>query len=1103
MYFHNCLLPPQSSLFVTVNATNQYIATANIDGNISIRSLDSINNLYDSVGSVPIKINDTTITSNDVTKAIYNVNPTPEIDNEKILNSQKILHTVAVRSRSKITALRYANLSTNANLLAAIYKNGEVYIITNPQDPIKCRIQQIFKHVNGLLLDFSWSADDQLMSFASMNNEVIIYDVIYGKQIANIHPHTNTIVKNVKDGTSEELTTPIKGIMFDKTSNQCLYTLGDDKVLNVIKYKVVNDHILGRIFDYTITNEFNDVFSSSKLHKASLKKISTTSDDRLISIPNTSKSKSLKISLLSKNDENIWSKSNTVFTAFGLKCFSTAFSPCIYKNSKNELVYILATSSPDCGISIWRTDSTIPLYISLEFTSPSVLDICWSIDGTKIFFTRSNGSMLVAVFNKGEFGDPVYKDTELSSELLKKTKELLPVEFAKMTEWRKFIKDHPSLVEQKEEEYKQNELKKMKFKRIEIKPAERKEDSSTPAANNTTMITITANNDSNSDIKKLTKDDKVLNDVKKLPLLAPSSNKEENTKPSDESKDKAVESTQKSKDSKEKENKTSTQKTGAADKVKSEKDKKDNNNSTVGDKNKDKEKEKEKTKEKEKDKGSNKQKKQDKDISDSNGTTTNGSSEKQKENKSDKPEVNPKKRALPTSNYDSPSNCVSKDLNNKASKMMKKDSSNENTPANKKKKETESVEFVGSIIINPQLSFSNMRIATPRLRNNILFKVPDDETLILNIKNGNGLESNPTKVTLFKQTVPNENKQTFVDFIPHKIHTACGSTKFLAISTIDGQIITYSESGRRILPPIVLGNPLSFLEMKGKYLLAVTCTGELFVWDLVLKKSVFKPISLYPLLQPLYSSGQILSTNMSLNSTLDGNQNNQNSNINIEANGLIFVNGELLTKSENLTVCSITEQGIPVVTLTNGNGYLFNKDMNTWSLISDSWWAFGSQYADSSLSVDTLKDFGLLEYMESQTNDQINRRGKAKFFTKISKMMLMKEGYESLETVISLNHLENKIYFYMLLNDYINYKRFLITYTKRLSELNLKNRLLEVFNGLFIDLDGEICGYSKKKLLEELILSCSKHREVQHILVQYSESIGLLTRDDDSDIDIV
>lgn len=1095
MFIHNPFLNAGSSLFVSVNSTNQYVATASIDGNISIRSVRNIAEIYrqpspksnENGGQKDLApTEDPTRTENDLngaeskpkpeiaentthsvpytstskyTKPLHEVSKTPELDSFRITNAQRVLNIVGVRSRSKITSLRYANLSTNANLLAAVYKNGEVYIVTNPQDVNKCRIQQIFKHVNGLLLDFSWSADDQLMAFTSMNNEVIIYDVIYGKIISNLHLHENTEVINSKDGTTEEISIPVKGVAFDKTQNCFLVTLGDDRALKIVKYKLVTDEILGRKIEYSIVKEFDGIINSAKLNKATIKKLSFSPDDVLISCPNTSKSRTMKVTLVSKDPSSDSWKISKQLVAHGYKSFMTIFSPCVYRNEKNEVFYVLASLSTDSALSIWRTDMDIPVYAVTDL-APSILDFCWSSDGSMIFLTPQNGSMIVAVFKENEFGIPLYQNNELTLDLHKKTRELLPIEFEKMTKWRSFMNDHPQLVKEKEQEILDAELRKIKVKPAEIKPL-----SATPIeqpkVKGETSPTI---NDKKEKVKE-----KDTAEVKNNDLDKEKKNEKEKVKETN-SDEMTKEEPRQNTPIKDKSPKSKIPDDQAADQEKSKKDAKE--------------------------------------VKPSN--TSPQKSNKNTQGKADG--ENSKKRPASTSNYDLPSNSVPKDLNSKVVKMMKKDlgqsATNPNSNSNntgKKKRDAEPVDFVGAVAVNPQISFSNIRIAIPKLRTKISYRIPDDKTYHLTVRNGNGFESQPTRISLSKEVSKMDSKQIFVDFLPHKIHIVSGSFRFWALSTPTGQVLTYTESGRRVLPAIVLGSPLSFLEMKNQFLLAVTCTGELYVWDLDKKISIFKPVSLYPLLQPIYSSGKSSSASASaVAASADNNESGGgNINVNMEANGLVFVNGELLTRSENLTICSITAQGIPIVTLSNGNGYLFNKDMNTWSLISDSWWAFGSQYWDSSMSVDSLKNMGLLEFMESHTNDEINRRGKAKFFSKISKMMLMREGYENLETIISLNHLENKINFYLYLKDYSNYKMFLIVYAKRLSELNLKNRLLEILQSLFIDRNGKICGHSKKELLEELLLSCSKHREVQHILVQYSESIGLLPEADDSDIDIL
>lgn len=400
--------------------------------------------------------------------------------------------------------------------------------------------------------------------------------------------------------------------------------------------------------------------------------------------------------------------------------------------------------------------------------------------------------------------------------------------------------------------------------------------------------------------------------------------------------------------------------------------------------------------------------------------------------------------------FDVPSFSVPKDLK----RREETEAADPDQPTLKKKRELDAVEFIGNVAINPSTAFSKMRISTPKIRPSFILKSPNDETLSLEVKNGTGTEQKPTKVTLLK----NGAKQIFADFIPRLVCLGTGGEgDFWAVATVDGVLYVYSDTGRRLFPPLVLGTPLSFLEGKGKYLLAVTSLGEVYAWDVELKRALFEPTSLYPLLSRS--------------------------------------NTELLARSENLTMCSISTGGVPVVTIANGNGYLFDKEMEAWTLISDSWWAFGSQYWESR---DAGSSGSLIMMLEKKTNDEIVRRGRAKFLQKMAKTMLMKEGYENLEKTISLAHLENRILIALKLGEKIEFKTHLIIYCKRISEMGFKARLLEIFQDLQgpqypdQEWDPKILGYDKHELLKELIFSCASFRNVQRILVQFATSMKIL-----------
>lgn len=399
-----------------------------------------------------------------------------------------------------------------------------------------------------------------------------------------------------------------------------------------------------------------------------------------------------------------------------------------------------------------------------------------------------------------------------------------------------------------------------------------------------------------------------------------------------------------------------------------------------------------------------------------------------------------------TSEFDQPSYLVSKKLKRKEETQP----TNLNPEQQKKKREIDYIEIVGSVPINPNVSFARIRLATKKITSSIVLQSPNDSTLTLEIRNGSGNEQKPTKVSLMK----NGSKQIFIDFIPKLISLATGGEgEFWAVSSANGVIYVYSDSGRRIFPPLVLGTPLSFLESKGQYLLAITSIGEVYAWDVLKRKALFEPTTLYPILSRS--------------------------------------NPEILTRSENLTLSAITSSGVPIVTLANGNGYLYDKDMESWVLVSDSWWAFGSQYWDS---IDEKSNGAIINILERKTNDEIVRRGRGKFLQKMAKTMLMKEGYENLEKIISLAHLENRILISVKLEEAQDFKSFLIIYCKRISELGFKAKLLEIFEQLynFETGDDKMLGFSKHDLLKEIIYQCASIRSVQRILIQYATQLNIL-----------
>lgn len=439
--------------------------------------------------------------------------------------------------------------------------------------------------------------------------------------------------------------------------------------------------------------------------------------------------------------------------------------------------------------------------------------------------------------------------------------------------------------------------------------------------------------------------------------------------------------------------------------------------------------------------------------------------------------VNGTREARSLMEFDKPSYSVLEEL----LKEGKRQRASEEGSTKKPKRELEPVKFIGSVIVNPSTSFSKVRLSVPKTRMSFrLTSQTSGSSFILDIKNGQGNETIPSRISYFKN-----EQQVWCDFIPRYIQLAAEGENFWAVSTADGQIVTYSHaSGRRFLPPIVLGSPISFLESHSKYLMAVTSLAEIYVWDMEKKKlHLNSPVSLATL--------------------LDLNNKFQE---------------DVLSKADNITMCSITSHGIPLVTISNGSGYLFNMDLGSWHTVSEAWWAFGSHYWDSITDdkvssepkmakiLNKEEESSVLGLLEHKTNEEILRKsriGRGKYFNKISKNMIMKEGFENLENNISISHLENRILCCELLGERKDFHDFLITYTKRICELGLKAKLFEtcqqllgpeeetngVGNGHTPDL---ICGFERKELLKEIILSCAENRDAQRVLIHFSKKLGMI-----------
>lgn len=432
--------------------------------------------------------------------------------------------------------------------------------------------------------------------------------------------------------------------------------------------------------------------------------------------------------------------------------------------------------------------------------------------------------------------------------------------------------------------------------------------------------------------------------------------------------------------------------------------------------------------------------------------------------------------------FNAPSYSVPKDLKRKLKTDVNKDANG----TKKQKKDLEPIDFLDTSLLWPLVAFSKVRLATPKIRLSFTYRPPQDRHFTLEVKNGSGNEQKPTIVKLLSKLEEGE-KTLFQDLIPKFVTMCTSGSNFWACCTNDGLIYVYSDTGQKLLPPLCLGVPCSFLEACSSYLLCLTSMGQLYCWDIESKKLHFPVNTVFPLLNPT-----------------------------------LRYSDDILTRAENITICAVTSKGVPLATLSNGDGFMFDKDMETWLLISDGWWAYGSQYWDmtnsnslqGSLSAEDGRDKlwnssdahqlasivrddkkSLVNFMERKTNDELSRKGRIKNLQRFARTILMKEGFENMEEIVTLSHLENRLLVTLRLEENKEFSKLLIIYCIRLSELGYTDRLSDVLQWLYNDGDFEVtklAGRPRKEHLKDVLIACADIRHVQRVTNGYASALGLL-----------
>ncbi|EGG11238.1 uncharacterized protein MELLADRAFT_115320 [Melampsora larici-populina 98AG31] len=110
---------------------------------------------------------------------------------------------------------------------------------------------------------------------------------------------------------------------------------------------------------------------------------------------------------------------------------------------------------------------------------------------------------------------------------------------------------------------------------------------------------------------------------------------------------------------------------------------------------------------------------------------------------------------------------------------------------------------------------------------------------------------------------------------------------YSAIGCDDGTLLVYTPTGRQALPTIALDSACCILQLNQQFLMAITSNGTIMIWNVKEGKSAGLPIRLNDLSIP---KGSITST-------------------------------------------SLTSNGLPIITISNGSSFTFDRDLMNWVIL--------------------------------------------------------------------------------------------------------------------------------------------------------------------------
>ncbi|OCH87135.1 WD40 repeat-like protein [Obba rivulosa] len=288
-------------------------------------------------------------------------------------------------------------------------------------------------------------------------------------------------------------------------------------------------------------------------------------------------------------------------------------------------------------------------------------------------------------------------------------------------------------------------------------------------------------------------------------------------------------------------------------------------------------------------------------------------------------------------------------------------------------------------------------------------------------------------------------KQTqWLDYLPSPILALAATPMFCAVAMQDGSVNVYSHTGRRLMPTLSIGSACSSLNASRHFLMLLSCTGLLYVWNVKKQCAAFPPVSV----------------------------------------------SAILGSSPNCTIISTTVRpnGAPVIQLSNGVAHSYDTTLATWIKLTEVWWAEGSDAWQGRQRTTQFASRGVLSALESSINEHTPPADDAE-----------KVRPTWWNAALTLGHLEARLHAAKVLDSPPEYKQTLLLYAKKIADEGFRAKAEELIRELFGPVywrpgrdegwSPATLGMSKRDLLKDVLAVFARSKTLAKLALDWQDML--------------